>query len=48
MFLNAKGDVSARLYRGRAHGTRLFDSDYASVSRLILHWLAETFSPDDA
>ena len=48
MFLKAKGDVSARLYRGRAHGTRLFDSEYESVSRLILHWLAETFSPDDA
>ena len=47
MFLNAKGDVSARLYRGRAHGTRLFDSDYDSVSRLILAWLAETFIPDD-
>ena len=41
MFLNAKGDVIARLYRGRAHGTRLFDSDYDSVSRLILGWLAE-------
>lgn len=41
MFLNAEGDVSARLYRGRAHGTRLFDSAYDSVSRLILGWLAE-------
>jgi len=41
MFLKAKGDVTARLYRGRAHGTRLFDSDYDSVSRLILGWLAE-------
>ncbi len=47
MFLNAKGDVSARLYRGRAHGTRLFDSEYDSVSRLILAWLAETFITDD-
>ncbi len=48
MFLNARGDVSARLYRGRAHGTRLFDSDYESLSGLILHWLAETFiSADD-
>lgn len=43
MFLNAKGDVSARLYRGRAHGTRLFDSEYDSVSRLILGWLAEVY-----
>ena len=43
MFLNANGAVTARLYPGRAHGTRLFDSNYASVSRLILSWLAETF-----
>ena len=41
MFLNANGDVTARLFRGRAHGTRLFDSDYASVSRLILAWLMD-------
>jgi len=41
MFLKAKGDVTARIYRGRAHGTRLFDSDADSVSRLILGWLAE-------
>ena len=47
IFLNAKGDVTARLYPGRAHGTRLFDSDYDSVSRMILNWLAETFTPDD-
>ena len=47
MFLNAKGDVSARIYRGRAHGTRLFDSEYDSVSAMILAWLAETFSADD-
>ncbi len=46
MFLNAKGDITARLYPGRAHGTRLFDSDYASVSRLILGWLDETFGAD--
>lgn len=47
MFLKAKGDVSARLYRGRAHGTRLFDSEYDSVSRLILGWLAELFVVDE-
>ena len=47
MFLNAKGDVTARMYRGRAHGTRLFDSDYASVSRLILSWLEELFAADE-
>ena len=46
MFLHAKGDVSARLYRGRAHGTRLFDSAYDSVSRLILGWLRELFTTD--
>ena len=47
MFLNADGDVSARLYPGRAHGTRFFDSDYDSVSGLILHWLDETFARDE-
>ena len=47
MFLNAKGDVSARIYPGRAHGTRLFESRYDSVSRLILAWLAELFEPED-
>ena len=47
MFLNAKGDVSARMYPGRAHGTRLFDSRYDSVSRLILGWLEELFAADE-
>ncbi len=46
MFMNAKGDVTARLYRGRAHGTRLFDSDYDSLSRLILSWLGEQFAAE--
>ncbi len=41
MFLKAEGQLTARMYRGRAHGTRLFDSDYESVSRLLLGWLAE-------
>ena len=44
LFMNAKGDVTARLFRGRAHGTRLFDSDYDSISRLILSWLDEQFA----
>lgn len=48
MFLNATGDVTARLYPGRAHGTRLFDSNYESVTALILNWLDETFAPEDA
>jgi len=47
MFLNAKGDVTARMFRGRAHGTRLFDSNYGGVSRLILAWLAEIFATDE-
>ena len=47
IFLKAKGDVTARLLRGRAHGTRLFDSDYDRVSRLILGWLAEAFASDE-
>ncbi|MCY3979023.1 MAG: alpha/beta fold hydrolase [Chloroflexi bacterium] len=46
MFLNAKGDVTARLYRGRAHDTRLFDSEYDSVSVMIIAWLAELFEAD--
>ncbi len=44
LFTNATGDVTARLYRGRAHGTRLFDSELESVSRLIRLWLAEQIS----
>ena len=47
MFLSAAGEVTARLYRGRAHGTRLFDSDYESVRGLILHWLGELFALND-
>lgn len=43
LFANAQGDVTARLFRGRAHGTRLFDSDYNHVSRLILAWLDDQF-----
>ena len=43
MFLNAQGDVTARMFGGRAHGTRLFDSDYESVSSLVLLWLVEQF-----
>ena len=41
MFTNATGDVSARIYRGRSHGTNLFRTDYDSVSHLILSWLDE-------
>ena len=40
-FAAAGGDVTARLYPVRAHGTRLFDNEYESLSRLILGWLAE-------
>ncbi|MDE2818116.1 MAG: alpha/beta fold hydrolase [Chloroflexota bacterium] len=46
MFLNAKGPVTARMVSGRAHGTRLFDSDYDSLSGLITLWLKEQFQPD--
>lgn len=41
LFASAGGDVTARITPGRAHGTRLFDSDYPTTSRLLLHWLAE-------
>ena len=47
MFMSATGDVSARLYPGRAHGTRLFDTELASVSSLMLNWLAEAFADYD-
>lgn len=48
LFMNARGDVGARLYRGRAHGTRLFDSELESVSRLTRLWLAEQFASAEA
>ncbi|MCY4463910.1 MAG: alpha/beta fold hydrolase [Chloroflexi bacterium] len=41
LFASAGGDVTARILPGRAHGTRLFDSDYTTTSRLLLHWLGE-------
>lgn len=44
MFLNARGAVTARMYRGRAHGTRLFDSEYDSLSGLISLWLEQLFN----
>ena len=41
LFASAGGDVTARIVPGRAHGTRLFDNDYATTSRLLLYWLGE-------
>jgi len=46
MFMNATGDVTARLYAGRSHGTNLFRTDYDSVSAMILAWLNEQFALD--
>lgn len=48
MFTNGRGDVSARIYRGAAHGTSLFRSNYDSISQLILSWLAEQFTFTEA
>ena len=48
MFLNAQGALTARLVRGRAHGTRLFDSDYNSLSGLIILWLEQLFHSDES
>ena len=48
MFLNAQGAVTARMVRGRAHGTRLFDSDYHSISGLISFWLEQLFHSDES
>ncbi len=41
LFASASADVTARILPGRAHGTRLFDSDYAAASRMLLGWLGE-------
>lgn len=41
LFASAGGDVTARILPGRAHGTRLFDNDYAAASHTILSWLEE-------
>ena len=43
MFLHAQGEVTARMYVGRAHGTRLFATEYESLSALIRLWLAQVF-----
>lgn len=40
-FANAPGEVSARLYPGRAHGTNLFGNELESVSHTIVSWLDE-------
>lgn len=47
MFVNAIGEISARIYRGGSHGTSLFLTDYESVSLLILSWLAEHIDEDE-
>jgi predicted acyl esterase len=44
MFSEATGNVAARLYEGRAHGTALFNNELASVSSAILSWLDEQFA----
>lgn len=41
MFAIATGDISARIYGGSSHGTNLLRTNYASISHLILSWLAE-------
>ena len=41
LLTSSTGDVSARLYRGRSHGTNLVRTDYDSVSHMIVAWLAE-------
>lgn len=45
LFTNSTGDVSARLYRGSAHGTFFFRTDYDEISHGILSWLAEHVYP---
>lgn len=41
MFGQAYGDVSARLYTGRSHGTQLFAARLPDVTHLIVGWLDE-------
>lgn len=48
LFASASGDVTARILPGRAHGTRLFDSDYAAASHMILNWLGEHLPATEA
>jgi len=40
-------ETITRMNPGRAHGTRLFDARYDSVSRLIMAWLEELFASDE-
>ena len=37
----ASGEVRARFYTGRAHGTALFNNRLDSVTALIVNWLGE-------
>lgn len=41
MFGQAAGDVSARLYTGRSHGTQLFGALLPETTALVLNWLGE-------
>lgn len=47
-FNDATGYVSARMYLGDAHGTRLFNNQLESVSNAIITWLDEQFSAVDS
>ncbi len=44
-FGEAPGDIAARLYPGRAHGTALFREELESVSGLIVEWLGQHLTP---
>ncbi|MGB1285765.1 MAG: alpha/beta hydrolase [Aggregatilineales bacterium] len=41
IFGSAPGNITARLYSGRAHGTQLFVNELESVSQVIVAWLNE-------
>lgn len=41
LFAMAPGNIAARMYRGGAHGTQLFDNQLESVTALIIGWLDE-------
>jgi len=44
MFGDSTGNIAARLYDGRAHGTALFDNELDSISNTIVSWLDEQFA----
>jgi hypothetical protein len=47
-FALGRGELSARLYRGRAHGTNLFTEHLEGLASAIVSWLDEQFAAVEA